>query len=355
MAATPPPVYSARPTIAVGGRDDADLGAALLGLSIIEGAEGLYRCEALFGNWGPRDGRTGFLYFDRQVLDFGSAFAVKLGSATLFDGRITALEGNFPEGTPPQITVFAEDRLQDLRMVRRTRTFQDVADADVFTQIAQGHGLTADVSIEGPTHKVLAQVNQSDLAFLRERARAIEAELWVDGSTLSAKTRRDRRSNGTRLVLGGRLRELTVTADLAGQCTALSATGWDVAGKQALEHEASASVLENELGDDESGAAILDDKFGSRKGALAHGVPLTSSEARVLAEATFRHMARRFVVGRGVAEIDAGLRVGRDVDLDGLGPLFSGTYYLVEVCHRFDGGSGLRTELVAERPGLGRP
>jgi hypothetical protein len=36
-----------------------------------------------------------------------------------------------------------------------------------------------------------------------------------------------------------------------------------------------------------------------------------------------------------------------------LGPLFSGTYYLAEVTHLFDGARGIRTEFMGERPGIG--
>ena len=39
----------------------------------------------------------------------------------------------------------------------------------------------------------------------------------------------------------------------------------------------------------------------------------------------------------------------------GLGPLFSGDYYLAEVTHRFDTEQGMRSDLTVERPGLGRP
>src|SRR5262245_17040808 len=115
-------VFSARPVFEVGGQDNPDLAAGLLALLVVETAGGLYRCEALFGNWGA----SGFRYFDRRTLDFGKTFQVKLGSDKLFDGRITALEARFPEGGPPQINVLAEDRLQDLRMTRRTRTFADM-------------------------------------------------------------------------------------------------------------------------------------------------------------------------------------------------------------------------------------
>src|SRR6185295_9690378 len=178
----------ARPTFAVGGRDDATLANGLLRLQICETTEGLYRCEASFGNWGPTGSETGFLYFDKQLLDFGKTFKVKLGQDTLFDGRITAIEADFPESSPPELTVLAEDRFQDLRMTRRTASYADVSDADVVRQIAGQHSLTADVDIDGPTYKVLTQVNQSDLAFLRERCRDIDAELWVEGSTLHAQS-----------------------------------------------------------------------------------------------------------------------------------------------------------------------
>src|SRR5690606_31118178 len=93
-------------------------------------------------------------------------------AGTIFEGRITALEGRFAGSRPPELLVMAEDRLQDLRMTRRTRTFEQVSDADVIRQVAQAHGLQADVSVSGPTHRVVAQVNQSDLALARERARA---------------------------------------------------------------------------------------------------------------------------------------------------------------------------------------
>ena len=115
---------------------------------------------------------TDFLYFDRSMLDFGKDFEIKLESDSIFKGKIMGLEAAFPEGQSPEISVLAEDRFQDLRMTRRTRTFTDVSDADVINQIATDHGLTPEVDVSGPTYKVLAQVNQSDLAFIRDRARA---------------------------------------------------------------------------------------------------------------------------------------------------------------------------------------
>src|SRR6266571_2818573 len=300
-------VYSARPLIRLAGQDNADLTAGLLSLLVAETASGLYRCEALFGNWGPMQGSTGFMYFDRRTLDFGKAFQVKSGS-------------------------------------------------DVLSSIASDHGLSPQANWSGPTYKVLAQVNQSDLAFLRDRARANEAEVWVEGTTLHVAPRRSRASGSPlELAMGARLREFSVTADLANQRTGVTAGGWDVAGKSAIGAQADGSVISSELDNGDSGPSVLSSALGERKEVLAHGMPLKTDEARAQAEAAMRAIARRFIVGRGLAQTDPKLRVGTYVQLSGLGPLFNGKYYVAEVRHMFDTLHGSRTEFTGERPGLGRP
>ncbi|HEY9286094.1 MAG TPA: hypothetical protein VIP46_21770 [Pyrinomonadaceae bacterium] len=343
-----------RPSFFVGGKEQPTLFAGLARLRIEETTAGLYRCEAKFGNWGIKDGRTDFLHFDRRTLDFGKDFQVKLADKLLFDGRIMGLEADFPEAGSPEITVLAEDRFQDLRMTRRTRTFEDVSDADVFNQIASDHGLSPGIDARGPTHKVLAQVNQSDLAFLRERARSIDAELWLEGKTLNVRTRSARAAQPLTLKRGMELREFRVLADLAQQRTSVSVGGWDVSAKKALKHDAEESAVSSEVGGDESGVSILRSKIGERRESLAHAVPFQGQEAQAAAESFFRMSARRFLTGRGVAETRPELRAGATVDLKELGPLFSGKYYLTEVRHLFDNAKGTRTEFRAERPGIGR-
>ena len=343
---------AARPSIALDGADNAKLHGALLELEIRESCAGLYRCEAAFANWG---GSAGFVFFDRATLDFGKTFEVRLGSDKLFEGPITALEAEFPEGAAPALRVLAEDRLQDLRMTRRTRSFESVTDAAAITQVAQDHGLTPQVNAPGPQHTALAQVNQSDLAFIRERARAVGAETWIDGSTLHVATRASRGGTPLTLALGGALREFRVVADLASQRTKVTVSGWDVAAKAALKGEAEASAVGGEVGGNEGGASLLSSKFADRVQVLAHCMPVTQEEADAQAKAAFLAIARRFVVGRGVAEADPKLRVGATVELEGLGPLFSGSYYVSATRTLFDGALGLRTEFTAERPGLGRP
>jgi phage protein D len=350
--------YPSRPKITVGGEEVPGLNEGLLHLAIEETTDGLFSCEASFGNWGSAPSGIGFLYFDRQVLDFGRELAVVMGDsdtlAPVFQGKITALEGRYPQKRPPELQILAEDRCQDLRMVRRTRTFEDVTDADVFREIAGDHGLTPELDIEGPTYKTLAQVNQSDLAFLRERARAVDAEVWVEGAKLFAQARVRRKASApVTLTYGQGLRELQALADLAHQRTRLAVGGWDVAAKEAIEEEADEAAISGELGGRTSGASVLGQAFGDRAERLVHTVPLSGAEARTVAEARYREIARRFLTAEGIAEGDARLKVATEVTLEGLGPLFDGPWYVSAVRHTFDSRNGFLSRFSCERPGLG--
>jgi phage protein D len=349
-----PAVQPSRPSIAIDGTESSSLTGGLLRLRIRTDVHGLANCEAEFGNWGPKGDASDFLLFDRQSLDFGKELKISLGTTAVFVGKITALEARYPEGNSPSLVALAEDTFQDLRMTRRTRTFADMSDSDVISQIAGDHGLTPDVGVTGPTHKVLAQVNQSDLAFVRERARALDAELWIDGSSLKVQPRSSRGGAPVTLTYGKELREFRVVADLAEQATSLEVTGWDVSGKQAVKEEVTDSVVQSELNGGDSGPSILKSAFGDRKDALANAVPQTTDEAHARAEALLKRRARRFLVGHGTAETKPELQVGATIKLAGVGPLFEGEFYLAATEVVFDGSKGMRTELELERPGLGK-
>lgn len=355
MGLAPPlPISPARPSIEIDGARDATLTSSLMSMSIVESSAGLAHCELVLGNWGGPD-HAGFQHFDRRTLDFGKRLAIALGDGHLFDGRLSAIGGVFPEGGPPQVKVDAEDRLQDLRMTRRTRSFAQATLADVLRQLANDHGLTPNLTLSGPRYPVLAQVNQSDLAFARDVARREDVQVWVDGTDLHALPRPQRRDASVSLAWAGSLREFSVAADLAHQRTGLAACGWDASAKRATRFVAEEATVSAELGGKPGGAATLQSAFGARVDTLAHGVPTDDAQAQALAETSFRYLARRFVVGRGVAQTQLALRVGAKVTIGGVGPLFEGDYTVTDTHIRFDQKLGLRTEFWCDRPAIGTP
>ena len=349
---TPLPMRPARPTIEIDGKRAEKLESALLSMELADSVEGMARAELVFGNWGGGD-TPGFQHFDRKTIEFGKPLKIKLGEDRMFEGRISAIVADFPDGGPPTIGLLAEDRLQDLRMTRRTRTFERASLADVVRKVASDHGLTVKVDLQAANQLCIAQVNQSDLALLHDLARREDAIVWADGKDLHAA--RLRPADKVELRWAGSLREFHVEADLASQRTALVASGWNVADKAVAKHKATETVVSGETGSTDAGAKILKSAFGERVDTIAHSLPRDDAEAKAVAEAGFRHMARRFVTGEGVAETKAALRVGATLALTGLGKLFDGDYRATAVTHRFDQASGMRSEFRCERAGLGRP
>lgn len=349
--------YFSQPLFAIDGQTNADLGPRVRSVLVEETSDGLYRCEARFDNWGQRNGRLGYLYFGRDVLEFGKKFSVTMGSGAgggqVFAGQITALEAEYPQGGGAQIIVLAEDRLQRLRMQRRTRTFEDVSDEDIVRQIAQEHSLQPDLSLSGPTHRAVVQANQSDLAFIRERARSVGAEVWVEGDRLRVKPRSERSGQAVELRYGANLLSFVVRADLAHQCTEVGVTGWDVQAKEAIDEMAGETAISSELDGGVSGSAVLSKALAERRERVTAAAAATTAQARAWAEALYRERARRFVTGSGLADGDARLRVGARIKLSGLGSLFDGQYVIVQVRHTYDLANGFRSEFDVERPGLG--
>lgn len=357
MAAPTAPLYAAAPAVTVDGRHDVTLDASLSAVLVEETVQGLARCELTLGNWGGRDGRVGFLWFDGDLVDLGAELVVTVGDGDrrgeVFRGRITGMEAQFPAGAAPGMVVLAEDALQGLRMARRTRSFEDVTDADVIQAVAADHGLTAAVDADGPVHRTLAQVNVSDLAFLRERLRVLDADVALDGRTLTVRPSAERGDPVATFRQGNDLRELTVVADLANQCTAVTVSGWDPAAKEPVAASADAGTVAGELDGGRGGPDVLQDTLGPRVERLVHLAPATDAEARAYADHAMRAAARRFVTAVAVVEGDARVRPGRRLALAGVGPLFNGRYDIVAVRHHFDEVRGLLATVDLERPGLG--
>jgi phage protein D len=350
--------YASAPRITLSSDLKPAVMADLLDLEVNDHIHGFASLRATFANWGFTGHGQGSLYLDRSNLDFGAPITVGFGPDTgtvLFAGAISAINADFPEFGPGTVTVCAEDTLQKFRMTRRTRTFENSSTADIAQSLASDHGLTAQADLDGPTRKVVNQLNVSDLALLRALAHADGAELWLDGQTLHVQRRADRTAAPLTFTYGGDLRSFTVRADLAHQVTDVAVCGWSVADKDAIKELGDASALGSELGaGDTSGSPILEHAFGERHECIVVAEPLDRDDARSRARAAYLDRARRFVTGTGTTDGTPAVQPGVVVTLAGLVPLFNGDYRVVRTRHHFDvTAGGYRTEFDVERAGIG--
>jgi phage protein D len=347
------------PAFEVDGELQRSLARDLLRLEVEETTEGLKTLRARLVNVGPRAGEDeGLLYLDGDVLDFGKELVVSLGpegeERIVFKGRISALEAVFVESSEPELWVYAEDALMKLRMTRRSKTYERMSDAEIAAAIAAEHGLTPETQADGPTYDVVQQADQSDLAFLRERARLIAAELWADGDTLCFKTRQHRTGTELTLVRGNELIEARVRADLAHQRTKVRVSGYDAAERAVIDEEAGEEAVLGETSGGRTGVAILRQALGERATRLSRLAPLTGPEAQAWAKAELLRRARAFATIVGATSGTPDLVVGSRLTLERVGPPFEGSgWYATRVRHVYDLENGHRTHFEAERPTVG--
>ncbi|HXU44658.1 MAG TPA: contractile injection system protein, VgrG/Pvc8 family [Thermoanaerobaculia bacterium] len=352
-----PLLFSSSPVFTVGGEVRGELARDLLRLEIAEGIEGLKTLRARFLAFGPEAGASEeqLLYLTGDPFDFGKDVSVSIGPATgartIFAGKISAIEATFEEGREPEVSIAAEDELMDLRMTRRMRTYREMSDADIASAIAGEHGLAPQVDAAGPTYDVVQQWNQSDLAFLRERARLIRAEIWVLDGQLFFQSRDKRSAPELTLVRGNDLISVELKADLAHQRTAVHVAGYDAAARGAIDEQADGGAIDAEVSGGRTGPSILSSAFGERVSHRVREVPLNATEATDWARAEMLRRARGFVQVAAVTRGTADLVVGGKVTLERVGTPFSGAGYVVtRVCQTYDLAQGHRTLFEAERP-----
>lgn len=359
---TLPLMTSPRPAVHVDGAPHPGLTADLLELVVEESTTAPARCTARFSNVGTStSGSAGYEYFGLSELEFGRQLTIWQGQPPetlfrLFDGRVDVIEATFPSQGRPELHVGAADAAGAFRHVRRSRVFEQMTDVEVITAIAVDHSLQRDISLSSGAvaHARLAQLNQTDADFVLDRVLALGAAMWVDGQTLVVTDSAPEATPAT-LTYGESLDAFRVRADLRRQRTVLGVTGWDPRTKQVL----TAAVSDSSLPPDTvnaglSGGRAIEIAFGRTVEAIVDAVPESAAEAAALARAHYHRRAADFVSGVGVTTTTPGLRVGRRVTLHNLGPLFSGTYQVTGVRHRFEAGTGLRTEFDVRRPRLGR-
>ncbi|HET6765386.1 MAG TPA: contractile injection system protein, VgrG/Pvc8 family [Longimicrobiaceae bacterium] len=349
-------LHSAEPVFRVDGAEKGELARDLLRLDVEETTEGLKTAVLRLAGNGPSGDTTAQrqVFLDGSIVDFGKSLEVSIGppdgARTVFKGKVSAIEAAFGEGRDPEVVVFAEDELMELRMTRRMKSYEKMSDADIASAIASQHGLSPSVSAEGPTYDVVQQWNQSDLAFLRERARPLAAEVWVADGTLHFSARGSRSGTEVTLAAGGELIEVQLRADLAHQRTKVKVSGYDARARDRIDEEAAGDAVQGEVSGGRTGPDVLQQAFGERVSYRVMDAPLETGEATAFARAEMLRRARAFVVATGMTSGTPDLTVGSKLTLDGVGaPFNGGGYYVTRVHHSYDRTSGHRTRFAAER------
>lgn len=348
--------YAARPTVLVDGTPNERITEMLRACTVREAEGGMSQLSLTLSNWGMVGGAIGFLFDAGGPVALGSTLKLHAGETSapraLFEGQVHAIEAAASVGTPPEISFLAEDKLFAARLARRSAVYEDQSPTQVVQTIAGRLGLRADVGDLGGDSGTWAQLNESDLAFLRRLLARHDADLQISDDTLQVRRIADRERGRLRLSMYSQLQQVRVVADLADQATEVSVGGFDAAQGQAFQARSEGAAAGP--GQGRSGASLLA-TLQPRREHLAPLACRNEAEARALADAAFDARARRFVRLHGSTEGNAELRVGSVVEVDGLGSRFDNRYAVVEATHRWDLSRGYQTDFVAQCAYLANP
>lgn len=286
--------------------------------------------------WDARLSR--FTWVDSPLFAPGGQVAIAMGyggrEQPLFSGEISALELEYGVGNTPMLTVRGYDARHKLNGPRRTRTFAQVSDSEIFRRVAAPAGLALDIELTRVQHELVLQHNQTDLEFLLERARRIGFELLVDGPTLRLQGRRPPGPPAAILKRDEDMIEFNPRLSVVGQVASLEVRGWDARRKQAIVGQARALTP--------GGVPVVsvDDPVASK------------AEADQLAAGQLAAARRDDISGSGVCLGNPAVRAGVAVVLDGFGQRFGGRYEITAAEHSFAAGRGYRTSFEFERSAL---
>jgi Bacteriophage probable baseplate hub protein len=278
-------------------------------------------------------------------------------TASVFKGEIVSVEPVFDASGDSTVIIRAFNKAHRLTRARYNRTYENVSDAAIASEIAQKAGLAFGPS--GPEAAVVYQHvfqhNQTDLEFLRERAARIGYEVFVDDSTLHFQRQMDPPPIAVgcaRTRAGSHALLKLFHPRLASQNTVSKVTvrGWDAKTHEEIVGTATRRPIPLSA----AGRAVTDPPGSLLDLGFVQRLD-TAAASYGAAMGTLTALTAEDLSGEADADGNAGLRVGVSVMLDGAGDAFNGQYKIVGVSHRFgrDSSYGWHTLLRVVRADRG--
>ncbi|MEP7120838.1 MAG: hypothetical protein ABJE95_08015 [Byssovorax sp.] len=297
------------------------------------------------------DAARALTWVDDARLSIGNDVEIGLGYAgdvaTVIAGEITSLELEMAAGEIPTLLVRGYDRRHRLARGTRTRTFTSMKDSDIAAQIARARQLVPAVTDSVAVHAYVAQVAQTDLEFLVERAKDLNYIVVASGTTLYFGPPPENQTATLALSMSLDVIEFSPRMSTAGEPGAIEVRGWDPKTKQPIVAAASAHDLDP-MGTI-TGPALADQAFGTATTSLVHRPVTTQQEADLRAKSALEEIASGFIEGQGTCLGRPALRAGTVVDIQGLGTRFSGSYDVLSTTHAYSLRTGYTTRFSASR------
>ncbi len=279
-------------------------------------------------------------------------------------GVITRLAPSFPSGGQPTLKISGQSALILLIKQQETHVYPaQKRDSEIAKMVGQRGNLTlGDLQIpveinkdalnnEPPHPDQVLQHNQFDILFLLQLAHTNGYDLTLQQKVVNDEPQQylyfgpstsDPPVN-YQLEWGKSLVSFAPTLTTARQVNQLTVRGWDAVRREPISETVNRSQLPTRGMTDQDRLYRIEQGFQERHEIIVERPFRNSQEAHQYALARLQELSKDLVTARGSTLGTPGLRVGRKIQVLGLGRTFDGTYYIKSTTHVI-GASGYTTE-----------
>lgn len=284
----------------------------------------------------------------QDTFAFGNSVLISMGYQNgktlpvMLTGKITAVQTSFPASGLPQINVSGYDLTYCMGKGKKSRPWNNRTDSYVASKIAGEYGLTPRVVDTKVQHPTTQQNQESDTQFLERLATRNGYECFAINEELFFRPPANKETAVLALEWGKGLLSFSPEINIAEQISKVEVRGWDINTKKEIVGTAGAG---DEPGRDpgrRSGAEVVK-ALCREQGELKIRKPVFSQqEAKRQADAILKERSELLVQGSGESIGMPEIRAGMNIQLTGLGKLFSRPYYVQQSTHTIN-SSGYRT------------
>ena len=290
---------------------------------------------------------------DSALFDLGRTVEIHLGYGTglqpAFLGDITAIEPEFPQDGPPVVVISGADKSQRLRRSQPEPTdYSKTSDSVIAAQIAVQNGL---VPLVDPTPPFVKKITQtaSDMAFLKERARKHNFDVYVEWDRLHFQFPRPRTAAHV-LEWGRNLSSFSPRISSAGLAGLQTIRDYNQELGQTILGIAVAADFDLDNLEEKLGSSALDLLTSLARRAIRQDTVDNPFDGMQLAQALLADLLNGMYEGTGSCIGVPDLAAGGYVEIRGVGKRFSGTYRVRRVSHVLD-ENGFRTSFAISQRG----
>ncbi len=270
-------------------------------------------------------------------------------------GRIAAIEPDLSEQMPV-VTFRGYDLGLALFRGRQSRSFVQMTDSDIVRRVARDAGLEVQSDETREVHEYVFQANQSNMEFLRDRARRNGYEVFLDGRTLHFR-RPPSGEQAIELRWGMTLKTFTPRLSTAEPVDDVVVRSWDPRRKQKIVARATRGESAPQIGEQRPAGQVAHHAWDRPASLVVVDQPVaTQQEADDLARSLMEEAVGSFVEAEGTCNGRSDLRAGKTVRIAGLGPRFEGQYYVTAATHAFQRERGhlVSFSISGRRPSAGQ-